>query len=112
MREFLKKLFALPETPVEVVLKAPELIPVAPAAPEEPLRFFTPNYDFHSPELRSHYTKNATYTIRPGKNYDRLRSLADGEWSRRGMIKFLPAHPGSGSAARATILGSAIVKEK
>lgn len=97
MKEFLSKLFSNPIPEVE-----------APQA----LRFFTPNYDFFSPEMRSHYLKNATYTIRPGASYDALRALADGEWTRRKMIRFLPSHPGNGRASSATILGSALVKEK
>lgn len=97
------------------MLSNPVPEPVAqpvPPAPIEPLRFFSPNYDFFSPELKSQYLKNATYTIRPGASYDKLRALANGEWTRRGMIRFLPAHPGNGQASGATILGSALVKEK
>jgi len=104
------KLFPNP-VPEEV----PKKVEPPQAVAEEPLRFFTPNYDFHSPELKSHYLKGLTYTIRPGKSYDLLRSLADGEWSRRGIIRFLPAHsgsPGNIGASRAVILGTATVKDK
>lgn len=100
MKEWLSKLLSNP-IPEE-----------KPSVPPAALRFFSPNYDFFSPELRSQYLKNATYTIRPGQSYDKLRELADGEWTRRGMIRFLPAHPGNGRASSATILGSALVKDK
>lgn len=86
--------------------------PIATPVPPAVLRFFTPNYDFFSPEMKSHYMKNLTYTIRPGPSYDALRALADGEWTRRGMIRFLPSHPGSGRASSATVLGSALAKDK
>lgn len=85
--------------------------PIPEVAPPAVLRFFTPNYDFFSPELKSQYLKGATYTIRPGKENDALCALADGEWTRRGMIRFLPSHPGNGRASNATILGSALVKD-
>ena len=54
--------------------------------------YFTPLVDFVSPETRSSYVKDMTYTIRPGN--DRLAALAQ-RWHAEGKIEFKATRPPS-----------------